>query len=247
MSGRRPCGPGFQKQKHSSQVKPGEKAGAMKKQLFLVALLSLGALISTSTIQADVRLNVPEENEPPFYARIHGAEFAGGEEMVIRTDDWAAIVFYREPGCVPAGFNLLSFFDFGAVGGSCPLTIEGFEIWREFPPTGVLSGPIQTKSRGLGAVPIWFVAWPEMQALLADRVLTTAELEAAETLLKGTAQIFDETLHPFPAVQVPHLSIQASGELDDGRHFQLQVAVAGFHTDCCSPQGDKQQVRIEFR
>jgi hypothetical protein len=209
----------------------------------------------TSTVRANVRVNIPEGNEPPFYARISGYEFIGSEN-IFRTEEWAAIVFYREPECVPAGFNLLSFFDFSIwalpPAERCPLTIEGFEIWKAFPPAGPVA-PIQTKSWGLGAVPIWFVAWPEMQALLADRVLTIGELESATTLLKGHASIYDETLHP-PAVgpltdaaQVGHITIDASGVLENGRRFQFQAAVTGTDPDCCFPDGKKQQVRIEFR
>src|SRR5262245_33979691 len=78
----------------------------MKKQTILAALLSLTAAMCTSTVRANVRVNIPEGNEPPFYARISGYEFIGSEN-IFRTEEWAAIVFYREPECVPAGFNLL--------------------------------------------------------------------------------------------------------------------------------------------
>jgi hypothetical protein len=244
------------KHQQARRSAPGKKGSDMKKQTFLAALLLLSAVISTSTVQANIRVNVPEDNEPPFYARINGYEFIGNEG-IFRTEEWAAIVFYRDPGCVPGTFNLLSFFDFSIwalpPADRCPLTIEGFEIWNAFPPPEP-AFPIHTKSRGLGAVPIWFVAWPEMQALLADRVLTIGELESATTLLKGHATIYNETLHPpggglvTDAAQVGHINIDASGLLEDARQFQFQAAVSGLtDPDCCFPDGKNQEVRIRFR
>jgi hypothetical protein len=211
--------------------------------------------ISASAVQGNIRLNVPRDNEPPFYARISGYEFIGSEN-VLRTDEWAAIVFYRQPRCVPGDFNLLSFFDFSLFGipqaSRCPLTVEGFEIWPAPPGPGI--APIHTVSWGLGAVPVWFVAWSEMQDLLADRIVTVPELESASTLRKGLADFYHETLHP-PAVgpltdaaQVGFMTIEASGSLEGGRQFEFHATVTGLnYVDCCFPDGKRQQVRIRIR
>jgi len=89
----------------------------------------------------------------PAYARI---EMVDGASLVHHTNNWAAIPFFREPRCVPEGFNLLDFFDDpGAF--DCRLTFEGFEIWRNGPRTDD-PAPIQTESFGLGSVPVWIVA-----------------------------------------------------------------------------------------
>jgi hypothetical protein len=243
--------------KQARRSAPG-KEGNMKKQTLFALLLAMSTVLSAPNLQADIRLKVPEDNEPPFYSRISGFEFIGSEG-VFRTEEWAAIVFYRDPGCVPGDFNLLEFFDFTPAFPDgpprpflCPLTVEGFEIWPAPPGPGV--APIQTKSWGLGAVPVWFVSWPEMQSILADRVVTVGELESAATLLKGDAHFFTETLHPpatgplTEAAQVGHITINASGELDDGRQFEFKAAVAGLtDTDCCFPDGKKQRVIIRFR
>ena len=219
------------------------------------AVLMGTALIASANAQTHIRLNVPKDNEPPFYARISGYEFIGSEN-VFRTDDWAGIVFYRQPQCVPNDFNLLSFFDFSLLAipptSRCPLTVEGFEIWPAPPGPGI--GPIQTVSRGLGAVPIWFVAWSEMQDLLIDRSVTVTELESAATLRKGLASFYHETLHP-PAVgplaqaaQVGFITIEASGSLEDREHFQFNATVSGLDfADCCHSDGLRQQVNIRFR
>src|SRR4030095_7892709 len=103
-----------------------ERLQYMKRQTLLTLLLAISAVTSTLTVQAAVRLNVPEDNEPVFYARINGGEFTGGQEDIYHTEEWAAIVFYRQPDCVPSGFNLLTFFDFSIwalpPADRCPLT-----------------------------------------------------------------------------------------------------------------------------
>ncbi|MGH8458959.1 MAG: hypothetical protein ACRESV_06380, partial [Nevskiales bacterium] len=68
----------------------------MKKALLAV----LAAPLVIGVAQAQVRRDVPAEDPgPPFYARI-------SRSFVVHTQDWAAVVFYRPPACVPTGFNL---------------------------------------------------------------------------------------------------------------------------------------------
>ncbi len=153
----------------------------------------------------------------PAYARIEMA--ANGDVLVPNDGIWAAIIFYRDPGCVPAGFNLLAFFDAGAFG--CSLTVEGFEVWRNGPLAGDL-GPIQTVSHGLGAVPIWFVELRELQSAVSDGVLTVGEFESLPSLKKGSAIFFKETLHPLQTAQQDKLQIVARGILEEGGSFFLQ-------------------------
>jgi hypothetical protein len=144
--------------------------------------------------------------------------------FLFHTDQWAAIVFYRGPECVPDSFNLLDFFDVPNA-FACRLNVSGFEVWDNGP--GVDSAPRQAVTSGV-AVPVWIVSWPALQSALADSVLTIPELEALNPL-KGIATNFHEVLHPFAApgtsggAKVPHLTIFASGELSDGRSFQLQL------------------------
>jgi hypothetical protein len=192
----------------------------------------LVATIMSSSAYGSIRLLVPEEDPGgPFYARI---EFG----LVHHTDEWAAIAFYRDPACVPATFNLLRFFDPNvprALG--CTLTVEGFDVWKNGPPP-VDMGPIQSKLTGLGAVPIWFVSWPELQAALADGKLTRSELLAMSSLQQGTATYFKETLHPDGGAQQSALEIVALGTLPDGRTFLYQAAEAA---------GELRVVHIEFK
>lgn len=147
--------------------------------------------------------------------------------FLFHTDQWAAIVFYRNPDCVPGDFNLLQFPHPGAF--ACDLTVSGFEL-REKGQT-VEVAPRQAVSSGL-AVPVWFVDWPTLQPFLIDNVLTKSELESLNPL-KGQAGSYHEILHPFapPGVpggaEVPHLTITASGVLPDGRSFRCELIAGG--------------------
>jgi hypothetical protein len=151
----------------------------------------------------------------PAYARI-------GRGEVWHTDQWAAIAFYRPVGCVPDDFNLLDFFDMGAF-DCMPPTIDGFAIWSGEP---YLTAPIQMHYRGLGAVPVWFVSWPEIEASLTDDILTIVELEGMQSLLIGSASFYTEALHPYDPTMVvrsPMVVYEAHGLLQDGRSFKVHV------------------------
>jgi hypothetical protein len=184
---------------------------------------SLFVLMAGSTMfgvaKAQVRVEFPDEDAgPPYYARIRAG-------FVVHTDQYAAIVFYRQPSCVPAGFNLLNLFNPPAA-FSCTLTVEGFEVFDPGPrPPG--SAPKQAKSFGLGAVPVWFVSWSELQTAMADGVLTISELAALPSLRVGSAGFFRETLHPSEAAQQPELTMVASGITAAGQAFFLQVSANG--------------------
>ncbi len=198
---------------------------------FALAGAALFTLAGAGPAGAQV-LHVPGDAPGvPAYARV--------ERMYIpHTAEWAAIVFFRDPACVPAGFNLLDLFDIpGAF--SCPLTVSGFEVWDD-PATD--AGPRQALSRGT-AVPVWFVSWPALQAAIADDVLTMSELESLAPM-KGVAAIFLEDLHPIvPGTSgggnQPHLTIVASGLLPDGRSFQYELTAL--------PHKIPTHIRIVFR
>jgi hypothetical protein len=66
---------------------------------------------------------IKSEGEVPFYARF-------GMEDIYHDEEWAVIVFYRPPNCVPEDFNMLRFFD-------CP---------SEDDPGAFACGPATTRS-----------------------------------------------------------------------------------------------------
>jgi len=166
----------------------------------LVALATLG---TAGMAQAAVRV---EGDAGPFYARIQAG-------FVPTDGEWAAIVFYRDPACVPTGFNLLQFWDPGAFG--CHSYVAAFGIIGNAP------SPIFTQLRGVEPVPVWFVSWSELQQAMADDVLTIGELASLPSLLVGHATFYNDTQHP--GVAQCHSAVEASGYLEDGRCFQYQM------------------------
>jgi hypothetical protein len=144
------------------------------------------------------------------------------------------VPFIRDPRCVPDDFNLLDEVDFvldelgvphfDRVWG-CPMTIQGYELWKIPPPEGIV--PISASGWGRGAVPIYFVSWPELQGAVVDRMLTIAALEALPSLRVGFASFFH--IHFLPGLHTKQAEIQASGHglLEDGQQFQLELSASG--------------------
>lgn len=212
----------------------GQRERSRRRALALAPILVsvLAVFVGAGTAQAAVRQTIPEEQPgPPFYARIIS--------QVPGTEDQSAVVFYRDPACIPPDFNLLQFFDIPRAFG-CPLTVEGFVIWKNGPPP-VDFAPIQQQLFGLGAVPVWFVSTADLNAATADDVLTIGELAALPSLVVGTASFFHETLHPTEGARVPMIEMNARGTLSDGRTFQLQGVCAA------DPECRKGHVRFKFR
>jgi hypothetical protein len=150
---------------------------------------------------------------PPSYALL-------GRGYVPADDGWVGILFTRSPACVPAAFNLLDQFDVpGAFG--CPLTVEG-EAWRRDASDPI---PFQIHERGTGAVPIYFVAEVELQAAIADDVLTIGELQGLSSLQIGSATFLQHVVHNSTSTQGTnhgHEALVSHGQLADGRSFQFR-------------------------
>lgn len=202
----------------------------------LLTLAVIGGSFQLSAL-ANVKTKVPEENGgPPAYSQVQAVTGTPGY-FIPHTREWAAIPFIRETSCVPPDFNLLEFNDFTPAfpGGpprpfTCPLTVEGFAIWKNGPPP-VDFVPILSQLHGLGSVPVWLVRFSELETMVEDGDLTLSELLAAESLLIGYAEFYKETVHP--GTNRPQgegngkIEISAWGWLEDGRFFQLQVREIG--------------------
>jgi hypothetical protein len=205
----------------------------MKRSLQLIAVLTLA--LPTTQAQSPKHLEFPSQVPgPPFYAQISDFPGVGGEYY--HTAEWAAVVFHRQPSCVPPNFNLLDGFDVPAAFG-CPLTIRGFEIWPAPPPEGF--APIEVRGSGLGAVPIYFVSWSDLQIAVRDRVLTITELESLPSLKIGFASTFNLGIRPGVYTQ-PGIEMSGRGLLQDGRQFEFEASAGG-------PSIDPKHVKIVFR
>lgn len=165
-------------------------------------------------------VRVENGDGPPFYARF-------GENETFGTDDWVAIVFYRDPNCVPDEFNLNQFFDFpGETGpgafGCQPPTTDVVEYWAGEP--GSAPAPAVSEMTGRGAVPVWFFAPADLETAMADGVVTITELEGLPSRRVGAAATFTEYLKPTQSNEAPLIQFMAEGTLEEGGNFLVDVS-----------------------
>ena len=171
-----------------------------------IATIALGLVAAPARGQVRV-----DQQQLPFYSRV-----------ITGTGEWSPVIFYRPPGCIPATFNLETFFDPPRAFACGPMTVESFAVWETGP--GLDPAPRQSQLQGLGAVPIWFVRTDDYLDAIDDGVLTIGELQALDPLT-GHARQFTQTQHPFPPVENSLLVINAKGTLEDRRSFKLHVTL----------------------
>ncbi len=203
----------------------------MKRKTLVAILLAVCVTMPLALAQqGPIKFRIPDDLRLPFYARIAGTTPMVSQE-IYHNDEWAAIVFYYDPASVPSDFNLLQFYDFNNFppGQNLPMTVAGFVLWDR-DAMAAFQPWFQEEIHGLGAVPVWFVSWPELRDdAIGDGVLTVAELESLGSLRKGAAAIYQEVLHP-----LKHITINAEGLLEDGKSFQFHAAGSADHPpDCC--------------
>ena len=186
----------------------------MKRLTILGALFAFCAATSMSLAQQGmVRLSIPADTPAPmYYARI-GMDASDTE--IYHDGTWAAIVFYCNPTDIPSDFNLLGFYATEPV--EIPMTVSGFILW-EPEALAAWEAPRLISLHGNGAVPVWFVHWPELQGAIADGILTVPELAALTPLKQGTATVYNEELLP-----LKHITMNAQGRFADGTRFQFHA------------------------
>lgn len=204
----------------------------------LATLVVASALLSPAAVTragAPANVRIEGGDITPYYARIERGE-------IFHTDDWAVIVFYRPPSCIPADFNLLELFDVPRAFSCGPATIDGFTIWKNGPDKD--PAPLQGKFHGKGEVPVWFVRWSELEPATADGVLTIGELTNLPSRIAGAASHYQETLQPEQSSPKGNgkLNFVARGDLEDGRSFQAQASLR-----IVANQVTHIQTRIAFR
>lgn len=165
-------------------------------------------------------MRIEGNGEVPFYARF-------GENEMFSDGEWTVIVFYRPPDCIPADFNLNQFFHFPGDSGpgafACtPPTTTSVEYWANGPETD--PAPLIAEMTGRGAVPVWFILQAEVEAAMADGVVTIGELAESPSVLKGEAANYTELLHPGQSNAQSLIQFTAEGALEDGRTFMVDVS-----------------------
>jgi len=188
--------------------------------------LLFAAMVTPLAAQAaegsPIRLDFPSDSPGiPAYARL---ELLIPNFDVPKNEDWAAVVFYRNPDCVPADFDLGQFFHFPGPGGpgafGCELLIEGFELWANGPQQDM--GPLYVRTRNaVPKLPIWFVAWPELSALFDNGEVFIEQIENLPSLIRAHAWWFEEALYPNGVAPDPGISMSARGRLETGGKFLL--------------------------
>lgn len=203
--------------------------------------LSLPAKAQSLPGQPGLHLEFPVVSPGiPAYARL---ELLIPGFDVPHDEHWAAIVFYRNPACVPPDFDLGQFFDLPGPAGlgafGCELLVEGHEIWQNGP--GQDLGPIYVRTRNATArLPIWFVKWSELRPLLESGQVYIGEIKSLPSLLRGEARWFEEALYPNGAASDPGLTMKAEGKLEGGGKFGLS-----WHFQA-SANADEVVIRLEF-
>lgn len=187
-----------------------------------ISALAWATLSVSALAQSPLKLDFPSVSPGiPAYARL---ELLIPDFDVPKNKHWAAIVFYRDPDCIPGNFDLGMFFDLPSASGpgafGCELLIEGHELWANGP--GADFGPLYVLSRNSTPnLPVWFVSWRELRALFDTGTVTMAALEALPSLVRGWAWSFEEQLHPNGIAPDPAITMNARGRLEDGGRFEL--------------------------
>ncbi len=198
------------------------KTPSARRSFLAAILLTVGCGVSAD--EGLITTHWPSAEDPgmPFYARVELMP-----PYVFNDGEWAAIIFYREPSCVPDNFNLIRFFD---VPGAffCPHTVQGTSLWES---SNMMIPPKIINMTELASVPVWFVPWEAVKSEAnAGGVITRAGLEATPGLVKGYASRYRERLHPHPDFagqggnKNAKMIVTAKGALEDGRDFGLQIS-----------------------
>ena len=192
---------------------------AIWQRCFPSALLAMAMAfpICAQAREAKVLMRMPEEHPgAPFYSIISISPETGGLNYP-HTGEWGAAPFERDPGCVPPEFNLLNLFTGAAFG--CDLLVSGYALFDEAgpPPDGLVFSEVS----GDG-VPIVFARWSEIEAEIADGVMTIGDLLDLPSAVIGFADHYSHmaTRGPLPVNQVM-FKLEANGVLEDGRLFRL--------------------------
>ena len=171
---------------------------------------------------AQARLDVPVQSPGiPYYARLSRS---GDGWVIPRNDDLSAVMFYRDPDCIPIDFDLGFGIDppgphgLGAFG--CRPLFEGFDLrFSTLDPT--LPPDYVFMRNSSPDFPIWFVATEELNELLDRGFVYIDEIEALPSRVSGHAWQFEEQLNPFGFNPEASIRATASGRLDDGGLFSF--------------------------
>jgi hypothetical protein len=175
-----------------------------------------------------------EDPGPPYYANFAGDVSTYGR-FIPNDGEWAGIMFFYPPKCVPQDFNLLERTDPRA--SDCrPVTVKT-KLWFD-PDTFPDAPPLQIHTQeGEGGVPIYFVKMSNLETAMDDDFLNIDELhelQETDSLLIGNASFLQWITHnsyQAPGRSFGNEQFTAKGNLEDGRSFQFHYNEEGFDID----------------
>lgn len=203
----------------STRLRPAVLATALILSMLPCATLQAQALPGQPGLQLEFPAQSPGV---PAYARL---ELLVPNFDVPNNRRWAAIVFYRDPACIPPDFDMGQFFHLPGPEGlgafACPLLVEGHEIWKNGPDADL--APIYVRTRNaVPKLPIWFVAWNELRPVLESGQVFIGDITGLPSLVRGSAYWYEEALYPNGAAEIPGITLRSEGTLEDGGRFRLK-------------------------
>lgn len=139
-----------------------------------------------------------------------------GTNWIYIFDGYGMYNFYvADPSVIPPDQNLVLLDGPTWEALAYPQTVSSSSHWMEDIPYA----PKNFHTRGTGPVEFWFFSAEDAEALLADHVVTRAEMESYGPL-KGWATMFREDNLIYPATTY---SMTAQGELEAGGTFHVNA------------------------
>ncbi len=181
-----------------------ERADANPSETFIETEIQFG----TEAKNYLARLVPEESGGPPWYPDI-------SREYIPTDDGTVALLFWRDPGAVPADFNLLDLLDIPRAWQTPPL-FKGVDFLASDAPPNV--PPPSSYFRNTEAWPVYFIDRSELDAATTDDVLTIEELNAFASRRTGRADHAQSFIR-----QGQYSATVASGSLDDGGTFFVSV------------------------
>lgn len=164
--------------------------------------LGLGVAALLTVAYAAERLDFPGDFAgPPLY----------GVVVDSADDGWVAYAFYHDPDGIPGGANLI---DVDPAARGVALTVHGYVIRSDPPP----APPDVFHVENNEDMPVWLVSFDDYEDAAADGVVTIGELEAAASLIRGTA---DQYVLNQSTKGANTYATSGNGPLEDGRSFKF--------------------------
>lgn len=174
----------------SDQNTKGHASFGKNGRLLHALLLALGLAGAAHSVTANERVTFPagvsDGGGFPGYAQL-GYDPLIQAVFIINDGEWAAIPFYRDPGCVPADFNLITQVDVPRA-FDCASTVEGYLIFVDSGFHFHAKGPVE----GFPLPTVYFVRYAELLAAIGDGELLIGELQALPSLKTGRATFFQD-------------------------------------------------------